>query len=132
MLPADIASTLIGSGLLFASFDQKASKIAAIPLFVHLTIAFLWARHSRFTLFVVTFIKGLILIFYIVAHAIFLLSPVVVTAVEGIRYGEEEITVPVMGGREPGFGMVASAFFHKLRAIQFGEDNHEGWSVAVV
>ncbi|BGP24590.1 hypothetical protein JCM10295v2_003508 [Rhodotorula toruloides] len=72
-LPAGyIGSTLIGSGLLFASFDQKASKIAAIPLFVHLTIVSLWARRSRFTLLNVTFIQGLILIFYIVAHAVFL------------------------------------------------------------
>ncbi|BGP02706.1 hypothetical protein NBRC10513v2_003801 [Rhodotorula toruloides] len=72
-LPAGyIGSTLIGSGLLFASFDQKASKIAAIPLFVHLTIVSLWARHSRFTLLNVTFIQGLILIFYIVAHGVFL------------------------------------------------------------
>ncbi|BGP48084.1 hypothetical protein JCM10450v2_003956 [Rhodotorula kratochvilovae] len=72
-LPAGyIGSTVIGSALIFAGFDQKASKIAAIPLFVHLSIVAFWARTSRFTLLNVTFIQGLILILYIVQHAAFL------------------------------------------------------------
>ncbi|GJN89337.1 hypothetical protein Rhopal_002317-T1 [Rhodotorula paludigena] len=72
-LPAGyIGSTLIGAALIFAGFDQKASKIAAIPLFVHLSIVCFWARTSRFTLLNVTFIQGLILILYIVQHGAFL------------------------------------------------------------
>ncbi|GAA5896996.1 hypothetical protein JCM8208_006135 [Rhodotorula glutinis] len=72
-LPAGyIGSTLIGAALIFAGFDQKASKIAAIPLFVHLSIVAYWARTSRFTLLNVCFVQGLILILYIVQHAAFL------------------------------------------------------------
>ncbi|GAA5821523.1 hypothetical protein JCM3770_001064 [Rhodotorula araucariae] len=72
-LPAGyIGSTVIGSALIFAGFDQKAAKIAAIPLFIHLSIVAYWARTSRFTLLNVTFIQGLILILYIVQHAAFL------------------------------------------------------------
>lgn len=55
----------------------------------------------------------------------------VVTAVEAIRYGDEEIPVPVEGGKEAGLGQVASAFFYKLRAIQHGQELHEGWSTTV-
>ncbi|GAA6027230.1 hypothetical protein JCM8097_002506 [Rhodosporidiobolus ruineniae] len=72
-LPAGyIGSTLIGSALIFAGFDQKASKIAAIPLLVHLTIVSLWARKSRFTLLNTTFIIGFILALYIIEHAAYL------------------------------------------------------------
>ncbi|GAA5824263.1 hypothetical protein JCM11251_001586 [Rhodosporidiobolus azoricus] len=72
-LPAGyIGSTLIGSALIFAGFDQKASKIAAIPLLLHLTIVSLWARKSRFTLLNTTFIIGFILALYIIQHGAFL------------------------------------------------------------
>ncbi|BGP16070.1 hypothetical protein JCM10213v2_004064 [Rhodosporidiobolus nylandii] len=72
-LPAGyIGSTLIGSGLIFASFDQKASKIAAIPLLAHLSIVSIWARKSRFTLLNVTFTMGAILALYIIQHGAFL------------------------------------------------------------
>ncbi|POY74822.1 hypothetical protein BMF94_2095 [Rhodotorula taiwanensis] len=72
-LPAGyIGSTLIGAALIFASFDLKASKIAAVPLLVHLLLVMFWARHSRYTMLFVSIPMGLIFILYIVAHGIFL------------------------------------------------------------
>lgn len=59
----DIGSTLIGSALIFASFDQKASKIAAVPAFLLLCLVSWWARKSRFTLINIGAMAGLIVIF---------------------------------------------------------------------
>ncbi|GAA6022857.1 hypothetical protein JCM8202_003743 [Rhodotorula sphaerocarpa] len=72
-LPAGyIGSTLIGAGLIFASFDLKASRIAAIPLVLHLLMVCLLARTSRFTMLFVSMPIGLIFVLYIVAHGIWL------------------------------------------------------------
>ncbi|GAA6021449.1 hypothetical protein JCM10207_004739 [Rhodosporidiobolus poonsookiae] len=86
-LPAGyIGSTLIGSALIFAGFDQKASKIAAIPLLVHLTIVSLWARKSRFTLLNVTFIMGGILALYIIQHGAFLRFLLLLIGIMNVMY----------------------------------------------
>ncbi|GAA5978778.1 hypothetical protein JCM11641_006173 [Rhodosporidiobolus odoratus] len=86
-LPAGyIGSTLIGSALIFAGFDQKASKIAAIPLLAHLTIVSIWARKSRFTLLNVTFIMGFILALYIIEHGAFLRFLLLVIGCMNVMY----------------------------------------------
>ncbi|GAA6059252.1 hypothetical protein JCM10212_006645, partial [Sporobolomyces blumeae] len=72
-LPAGyIGSTTIGSLLIFASFDLKASKIASIPLFGLLFLVSWWARKSRFTLINIHFISGLLVLAFFVSHSAFL------------------------------------------------------------
>ncbi|GAA5907811.1 M50 family metallopeptidase [Sporobolomyces salmoneus] len=72
-LPAGyIGSTTIGSLLIFASFDQKASKIAAVPAFLLLCLVSYWARKSRFTLINIGAMAGLLVIFFFISHSVFL------------------------------------------------------------
>ncbi|GAA5980259.1 hypothetical protein JCM5350_000889 [Sporobolomyces pararoseus] len=72
-LPAGyVGSTTIGSALIFASFDQRASKIAAIPAFLLLCLVSWWARKSRFTLINIGGMAGLIVFFLFVSHSVFL------------------------------------------------------------
>ncbi|GAA5989646.1 hypothetical protein JCM10908_000570 [Rhodotorula pacifica] len=86
-LPAGyIGSTLIGAALIFASFDLKASKIAAIPLVVHLVFVAFFARKSRFTILFVSMPIGLVLVLYIVAHSIFLRFLLAALGVMNVMY----------------------------------------------
>lgn len=55
----------------------------------------------------------------------------VVTSVERIGYCDEDVVVPVEGGSTGGFGRIAEAFYDVLQAIQYGDVEHEGWSVLV-
>ncbi|GAA5905778.1 hypothetical protein JCM5296_005735 [Sporobolomyces johnsonii] len=72
-LPAGyIGSSTIGAALIFASFDQKASKIAVIPFVCVLLVVCAWARKSRFTVLNVSFTLGLCVIFLLVEHAAYL------------------------------------------------------------
>ncbi|GAA5890269.1 hypothetical protein JCM16303_002882 [Sporobolomyces ruberrimus] len=72
-LPAGyIGSTTIGSLLIFASFDQKASQIAAIPAFLLLCLVSFWARKSRFTLMNIGGMAGLLVLFFFVSHSVLL------------------------------------------------------------
>ncbi|CEQ39133.1 SPOSA6832_00628 [Sporobolomyces salmonicolor] len=58
-----IGSSTIGAALIFASFDQKASKIAVIPFVGILLIV------SKFTVLNMAFTLGLCVIFLLVEHA---------------------------------------------------------------
>ncbi|GAA5918143.1 hypothetical protein JCM1841_005272 [Sporobolomyces salmonicolor] len=64
-----IGSSTIGAALIFASFDQKASKIAVIPFVGILLIVCVWARRSKFTVLNMAFTLGLCVIFLLVEHA---------------------------------------------------------------
>ncbi|GAA6009044.1 uncharacterized protein JCM10292_002463 [Rhodotorula paludigena] len=55
----------------------------------------------------------------------------IVTSVERIGYCDEDVVVPVEGGSTGGFGRIAEAFYDVLQAIQYGDAEHEGWSVLV-
>lgn len=43
---ADIGSTLIGSSLIFAGFDEEAAKIACIPILFDMFLIMWWARRD--------------------------------------------------------------------------------------
>ncbi|GAA5944921.1 M50 family metallopeptidase [Sporobolomyces koalae] len=86
-LPAGyIGSTTIGAALIFASFDLKASKIAAIPAFLLLCLVSWWARKSRFTLININFMSGLLVIAFFVSHSAFLPFLLIQIGVMNVMY----------------------------------------------
>jgi len=59
-LPAGyLGSTFIGSALIFAGFDQKASKIAVFPILFIMCCCMWWARKDPFVICHVMFSMGI-------------------------------------------------------------------------
>ncbi|ORY92604.1 peptidase M50B-like-domain-containing protein [Leucosporidium creatinivorum] len=72
-LPAGyIGSTFIGSALIFAGFDQKASKIAVFPVLFIMCCCMWWARKDMFVICHVTFSMGIMAALFIIEHGAFL------------------------------------------------------------
>ncbi|GAA6015050.1 hypothetical protein JCM11491_001641 [Sporobolomyces phaffii] len=120
-LPAGyIGSTTIGSALIFASFDQRASKIAAIPAFLLLCLVSWWARKSRFTLMNIGGMAGLLVIFFFVSHSVFL--PFLL------------IQIGVMNGKSS-LALVASSTWRlpplDLHSARQSSEHKQSWSYSV-
>ena len=60
---ADIGATAIGAALIFAGFDQKASKIAFIPVALYILEIAWWARKDKFVLTHLTANLGVLVLF---------------------------------------------------------------------
>ncbi|KAK4056914.1 hypothetical protein OIO90_002164 [Microbotryomycetes sp. JL221] len=87
ILPAGyIGSTFIGASLIFASFDQKASKIACFPVWAMMLFVMWCARKDMFVLCHVTFSLGMTLALFIIAHGVFLRFFVMYIGVMNVMY----------------------------------------------
>jgi hypothetical protein len=60
---ADLGATAIGAVLIFAGFDQKASKIAFIPVVLYIIEIAWWARKDKFVLTHLTANIGVLVLF---------------------------------------------------------------------
>ncbi|KAM0787579.1 hypothetical protein ACM66B_003649 [Microbotryomycetes sp. NB124-2] len=82
----NIGSIFIGSALIFASFDQKASKIACFPIWAIMLFVMWCARKDPFVLCHVLFSLGLSLSLFIIAHGVFLRFYIMYVGVMNIMY----------------------------------------------